>query len=269
MIRCVLILLSLITTTSLAGEIVKEKDKLATLVPVVESLTKTLTKNIPVEVDYLPPKRLPVKRIKSWVAKNSSSNKAVADVLVGIDSQWPELAFYKAMRLNNISVIPVDVAKALIPSGESVATVQDGLRSYFWLSLNNTLVMNGILSRDMMRIWPEHASQIKQNSHQLARALRMMSVTLDECLMDKQVDQLVLDANSYADFAAGLNLPVVTLAEAKENQLNTLFVHKKGKSLPAMPKHVKSWPIDDFSKLAKTDFMTRWNANLTSLSCQH
>ena len=238
-------------------------NNIATVIPVAHSLLLELLDETDITVHYLPPKRLPINRLKNWVATHASKNHPEVSAVVGIDAMRPALSFYTALRKENIKTVNIDIAKALMPGGEQVAIYQKNQQGYFWLNINNALVMTGILRRDLTALWPHKAEAINRNAAKISQQLRQFSMQLDDEIFDREIEQLVVDKKHLADFAASFALPIVTLEQAKENGLKTLLVSKSKKA--ALPKNIALWTIDDFSKTAATSFTDRWLNTATNI----
>jgi ABC-type Zn uptake system ZnuABC Zn-binding protein ZnuA len=242
-------------STSPASEV---KKTVTTVIPVAHSLLMQLLANTTIVINYLPPKRLPINRLSSWVAKHVSKKQPSTTAVVGIDAMRPALSFYTALRKENIHAVNIDIAKALMPGGEQVAIYQQNRQGYFWLNLNNALVMTGILRRDLTALWPTQAVKINANAANISQQLRLLSMQLDDELFDKNIEQLVVAQPALADFAASFPLPIVTLKEAKANGLKTLLIHRLKSKAPSVSANITPWAIDDFSKTSKLPFTKRW-----------
>ena len=234
------------------------KQTVTTVVPIAHSLLTQLLIDTPVVINYLPPKRLPINRLSNWVAKHASKKQPSTEAVVGIDAMRPAISFYTALRKENIHVVNIDIAKALMPGGEQVAIYQQNRQGYFWLNLNNALVMTGILRRDLTALWPEHATQININAASVSQNLRLISMQLDDELFDKNIEQLVVAQPALADFAASFALPIVTLEQARGNGLKTLLIHRLKSKTSSISSNITRWAIDDFSKTSGVHFSKRW-----------
>lgn len=230
--------------------------RVATLVPVAHSMLNTLLQDTPVEVLYLPPKRLPINRIESWSSRNASKAQPVADAIVGFDSLWPSLGFYPAMRKENIAIVPVDIAIALLPGGEQVALVDPREPGYFWLNPANSIMMLGILRRDLASLWPQYAETINANAKQTENGLRELSLTLDDWLFEQQIAQIAVASPSLKDLALSLALPLVSVEQAKAHKAKTLYLHQGNTS--DLPAHFVALSVDDFARPANQPFLDRW-----------
>ena len=263
--------------------------KLATITPVVESMSKALIENTDIEVIYLPSKRYSIKRIPGWLKKQDHNAFPKVDAIAGISSIWKELNAYPSFRLKNIRVIPIDLAHALSPGGERVALTYNSatkdkstLPNYFWLNPSNAQIMIGILSRDLkalIQTMPytdlhkrQLITQINDNQANMRTHLRKFQVSLDQTLMNLDVMQVTTDKPELTELLAATLLPEVPLTEAIEDSTPTLLItsrkkdHKKYKDLP---NHMKVWSIDDFGKITAIGFNERWNNTLNNIQALH
>ena len=136
----------------------------ATVIPVIESMARQLVKNTPISISFLPPPNYSIKRVPGWLKRQSTVHHSSVDAVVGISAVWPAVDVYPSLREKNIHVIPVDLAHALRPGGERVSVVNlDSERlGYFWLNPSNALLMLGVMSRDLSRIWPEYSNKFQK-----------------------------------------------------------------------------------------------------------
>lgn len=226
---------------------------IATVSPIAHSMSSALSENTPIEVTYLPPTRLPINRIPSWLNRSATEPMEHFDAIVNISSMRPDLAFYVPLRSRNIRIVPIDIAKALIPGGEQVATHQAD--EYFWLNTNNALLMLGILKRDLSTLWPEYAEQISQNYQATSAALRQLALDIDDALLMKGYDAIHLDKSSLEPFSKGLLLPTLDASEAEG--LNTITLSNKASA--------STWQVDDFSRYSDVPFIERWQQAIQSM----
>lgn len=227
-----------------------------TVTPITDSMTRSLLSTTPVKVTYLPPTRLPINRIPSWLNKNRTEPLEHFDAIVNISALRPDLAFYTSVRSSNIRAVPIDIAEALLPGGERVAVQEP--TEYFWLNPNNALLMLGILKRDLSLLWPEYAKEITTEYQKNSQALRKIALTIDDTLLMSGYEGLQNTNNSTEPFTKGFVLPTYTSEEVTEIvSLNTLKVSTKSK--------INQWLIDDFSRYKKIDFIERWQTNLDNL----
>ena len=60
---------------------------LATVSPIAHSMSSALSENTPIEVTYLPPTRLPINRIPSWLNRSATEPMEHFDAIVNISSK--------------------------------------------------------------------------------------------------------------------------------------------------------------------------------------
>ncbi|MBR7889761.1 hypothetical protein J9B83_12535 [Marinomonas sp. A79] len=227
-----------------------------TVTPIADSMTRSLLSTTPVKVTYLPPTRLPINRIPSWLNKNRTEPLDPFDAIVNISALRPDLAFYTSVRSTNIRAVPIDIAEALLPGGERVAVQEPS--EYFWLNPNNALMMLGILKRDLSLLWPEYEKDITIRYQVVSQSLRQIALTIDDTLLMSGYEGLQNANDSTEPFTKGLLLPTYTLEEITGTMpLNTLIVSTKNNK--------NQWLIDDFSRHKKTEFIDRWQQNLNNL----
>ncbi|MFT2099005.1 hypothetical protein ACMUMQ_11660 [Marinomonas sp. 2405UD66-6] len=227
-----------------------------TVTPIADSMTRALLADTPVSVTYLPPKRLPINRIPSWLSKHRSDPLEAFDAIVNISSMRPELSFYTSIRSGNIHTVPIDIAEALLPGGERVAVQEPD--EYFWLNSNNALLMLGILKRDLSLLWPEYASKIAYQHQILGQTLRQITLDIDDVLLESNYEAIVNRNKSTQPFTKGLLLPVFTEQDSIDlASLNILIISGQGKS--------NQWMVDDFSRYSDTGFIDRWKSTLNNL----
>ena len=269
-------------TTSQQTRNEPEPLKLATITPVIKSMTEALVADTAIEVVYLPSNRYSIKRMPGWLKKQDHNRFPSVDAIIGISSLRPELDAYPAFRLHNIGVVPIDLAHALVPGGERVAITQSSQGSqtsaYFWLNPSNALIMLGILHRDLnalvdRKIQQEalRASTLKtlaKNRSEITQTLRSIQIKLDQQLIETGVMQVTTDKSELQELLAATLLPDVTLKEAKSSDFPTLLITSRKpnhKHFKGLPKHISVWSVDDFGKVRKGSFQERWKTNLSRL----
>ena len=230
---------------------------IATDSPISYTLTQAMIKNTPIELSYLPPKRLPISRIPSWIKKTAGQQFEQYDVLVSIRSVVKGLALYPSLRLSNIRLVEIDIANAIMPNGEKVVLTSN--TEYFWLNSNNLLVMLGILKRDLSALWPEHLAQFNVNYQHSAASIRQVNLALDEALMANDVAFIVPKSEKLSPFVASLSSDLGSEQEALELGLRYLALDSGKK-----PMH-NTWQLDDFSRFNKVELTERLQGQAISL----
>ncbi|MGK0372849.1 MAG: hypothetical protein ACJAW1_003117 [Glaciecola sp.] len=245
----------------------------ATAIPVIASMSLELVHNTEIDIIYLPPPRYSIKRIPGWLKRQNIDTFPKVDAIAGIASVWPNLNLYPALRLQNIQVVPIDVAHAHIPGGERVVITpsNDNKLGYFWLNPANALIMLGILERDFVSLI--HQTNTNKESakkqidllantmQEISTRLRQFQLKLDDVLSQKNIMQVVIDSTDLYELASATLLPIISLEEAMESEFATLLITNKNpshKNFKNLPSHIKLWPIDDFAKPRKGSFTQRW-----------
>lgn len=234
-----------------------QQHKIATVSPMGYSLSKLMAEGTQIEVSYLPPTRLPINRVASWLRKHRSQPFTAFDAFVGMRSVQPALDIYPSLRQSNIRIVDIDIAQAIMPNGEKVVQAND--TEYFWLNSNNLLVMLGILKRDLTALWPQYASQFNQNYQSAASSIRQINLQIDDLLMAKDIAFIVVDNEKFKPFAASLASDTANKQDAEALGLNYLEL-ASGKHAPE-----SSWKIDDFSRFNDVALVERLRKQYTGL----
>lgn len=218
----------------LAAQLVQaEPVKVATTLPVTHALTQALLADTGIEAVYLPPTRLPVKRIANWLENKSDSRideLGPFQALVTIESVWPRYALYGKLRSRNIYLVPVDVARELNQPGLQVRQPVDaGDEQYFWLAPDNLQVMGQILARDLARLWPQQRDRIRLNQQRLNQQIQSYMLAVDELLISHDVTAVCLQHKALMPQAEAMFLPVELRAECPADEL-ALTKQKRGAS---------------------------------------
>ena len=252
--------------------------KIVTVIPVVASMTEELVKGTNITVNLLPPLKYNIKRIPGWLERQPSESYPIADAVIGISSIWSNVDAYPALRNQNIAIIPVDIAQALIPKGERVAVLssQGKVSSYFWLNPANALVMLGILHRDLSLILDykgnkgskEEKQRLNANFAQMNKSLRQSQITFDNIIFNSESMQVIVNKPELKGLASATLLPLVERRDAIEDGLQTLLVTNRKvhhSSLKELPENIVIWSVDDFAKQLKGSFTERWKMNMNAL----
>ena len=234
--------------------------RIATISPLAHSLTQALTDKTAVNVVYLPPKRLPVNRLANWIHKNKTKNLGTFDVLITTRSINAQLDMFATLRQQNIRLVEVDIAKAILPNGEQVVLANNS--EYYWLNNNNLLLMLGILKRDLSALWPSYSTQFAKNFQSLSSAIRKANLEIDNQLNQHDIAFLVFNNQKLSPIASSLASDSINLDEAKSLGLPFLMVSNKKKQALA----TNTWFIDDFSRFSAQSLKSRLHQNSIALS---
>lgn len=242
---------------SLTVKSVFAQGEIATVSPISYSLSKALVKSTELKVAYLPPKRLPINRVSSWLRKNRNQDFGVFDAFVGLSSVKPELDLYPSLRQSNIRIVDIDIAQAIMPGGEKVVLANNS--EYFWLNSNNLLLMLGILKRDITELWPEYETIFNQNYQSVAASIRQVNLQLDDLLMSKEIAFIVSKNNKLSPYITSLSTDTSSKQEALELGLNYLELTNGKKAA------VDVWSIDDFSRHSDLALTNRLQSQILQL----
>lgn len=247
---------------------------MATTLPITQALSKSLLKDTAINAIYLPPKRLPVKRISSWLKSKSGERIQSAGpfvALVTVESIWPNYSAYGKLRAQNIRLIPIDVAQELNEPGSRVRMNAEPTQAddYFWLAPDNLLVMGQILARDLSRVWPEEAAQIQLNLQQLRRQIQAFSLRLDQQLLDHNVMSICVHTSELTPLAEAMFLPVEEGGQCDQQALNVSKLDRNRQAAPMnwnlnpadkpLKNGIEGWLKDNLARLhdaLNTDFQT-------------
>lgn len=253
------LLLSLVLIPSLQAQ--EKKQRVATVTPICQSMASALLQNTPVEVLYLPPKKLPLTRIANWLNKHRNTQQPAVDALVSISAVRPEWNYFPSLRRTNIRTVNIDIAEAIFPGGERVVVADS--KEKFWLNTNNALIMLGILKRDLSQLWPELASKVDNNYQKISAHLRASNLSIDALLAEKDIAIVHIKDASYAAFAASLAVDIMPVEQAADLGLSGIQIGSKKRLCPDSSK--PCWLIDDFSRHRNISFEQRIESNLKNL----
>lgn len=233
-------------------------EKIATVSPISFSLTRAMLEDIPIQVDYLPPKRLPMSRVPSWIMKNKTAKFSVYNAFVTISSVQPQFDFFNTLRQTNIRISKIDIATAMLPKGEKVTIHSQ--KEYFWLNSNNLLLMLGVLKRDLTLMWPKEEANINKNYLQLSATIRQLNLNIDSIVQANDIAFISSTNSKLAPLSASLSSDFVEPEEAKAIGLNFIYLSVNNKT-----KSKNIWVIDDFTRIKKLSLVKRLKENINNL----
>ncbi|OMH33663.1 hypothetical protein [Motiliproteus sp. MSK22-1] len=249
---------------AVCSDVVMAEEKIATALPIAQALSESLLNKTTVEAVYLPPERLPVKRISSWLKNKSHERLQSAGpfvALVTVESLWPRYALYGKLRRQDIGVIPIDIARELNEPGTRVRISADPqlLDSYFWLAPDNLQVMSQILARDLSRIWPDQAEQIFLNLQQLQQQIQLFSLRLEQQLIDQNVTAICVMNLELTPLAEAMFLPLENAEHCPEEALRV------GRLSPSPEFVTLRWSLDPAEKPLNQGIEAWLNGNFDRL----
>ena len=214
----------LLSVSAIADQHRVDQHRVVSVTPVTHLISKALLDNTGVTVDLLSPSRLPINRVPAWLRRVDASELTAADAVLTIESVWPSLELYPTMRSLNIRTVPIDIASELSPGGARVL-MRPGIAlesEFFWLDLNNLIMMLNIAARDLVRLWPEYADQIDSNRLLAHRAIQHTQIQIDEYLADKPINSISLNDDRLMPLALSLSLPILSTSEGNAHLYLTM-----------------------------------------------
>lgn len=256
--------LLVLTVLGVCGAARAADHHVVTTLPVSQLLSESLLAGTDIEPMYLPPKRLPVKRIASWLKSKSTERIQKAgpfDALITVESIWPQFAAYGKVRTGNIRVVPIDIAQELNEPGSRVRRSANPAhqRHYFWLDTDNLLVMGQILARDLGSLWPDQLDQIRKNLQSLTQDIQAYSANIDKVLLDNEVMALCVKAADLKPLAQASFLPLEQESGCEEDAL------KLGRLTSNSRFTANLWLVDALERPIKGGLNSWLEANLKRL----
>ncbi|GLR63606.1 hypothetical protein [Marinospirillum insulare] len=238
--------LLILTACSVNQQTATTQPSVTTATPVTHLIASALLADTQVEVNYLPPKRLPINRIPAWLNRVGANELTTSEAVLTLESVLPDLAIFPLLRQKNIRLVAIDLAKEIAPGGAGISQRQ-GISEpeYFWLDSNNLLLMINIAAKDLTRLWPNYAEQISQNRQQTLRQVQQMALVVDELLFTYQINSLALTDAKLMPLAQATALPLVELDNAD------LVIASR-----ANPSQ-KTWVVDPLTR-PKVDSLEAW-----------
>lgn len=243
-------------------------------------MASALTRNTAFLTLHIAPSRYSVKRVPGWLDRQPADQFPRAGLVLSIHSVWPQINIYPYLRMQNISVVPIDAATAMMPGGERVAVndMAGGEPGYFWLNPANALVMLGIIHRDLLAyveqscLSPDamsrQADALKRSFDSSSQQLRGIQLELDRKIGALEALQFAVRRQELTPLGQASYLPEVAFEQVLTGELPTLLIttlepdHSK---LADVPQHVSIWHVDDFSKYTEDGVISRWERNLSEL----
>ncbi|WP_028469074.1 hypothetical protein [Neptunomonas japonica] len=204
-----------------------DKTRIATTLPISQALAESLLIGTGITPVYLPPSRLPVKRIANWLQHKSGQrieHSSPYQAVITVESIWPRYRVYGKLRSQNIRIVPIDIARELDIPGSQISLSADPVRQqdYFWLAPDNLLVMSRILAHDLSRLWPEKSEMIHSNQQQLRLQVLNYSSQLDQYLMSEGPMAICVMSPELNPLAQALFLPIEEKGGCSDGALQLL-----------------------------------------------
>ena len=136
-----------------------------------------------------------------------------AQAVVDIAKVWPEDVIYGKARMNKINIVEID---ASYPYDEKMTTIffsdysNGNVNPYIWTGSKNLVRMVNIISRDLMRLYPQNKAKIEKNVNKFTNDLLKIENEANEKLLSvdnasvislsENLQYFLNDMNIYAEY---------------------------------------------------------------------
>ena len=133
-----------------------------------------------------------------------------AQAVVDIAKVWPEDVIYGKARMNKINIVEID---ASYPYDEKMTTIffsdysNGNVNPYIWTGSKNLVRMVNIISRDLIRLYPQNKAKIEKN---------VTKFTNDLLKIENEANEKLLSVD---------NASVISLSENSQYFLNDMNIY--------------------------------------------
>ena len=136
-----------------------------------------------------------------------------AQAVVDIAKVWPEDVIYGKARMNKINIVEID---ASYPYDEKMTTIffsdysNGNVNPYIWTGSKNLVRMVNIISRDLIRLYPQNKVKIEKNVNKFTNDLLKIENEANEKLLSvdnasvislsENLQYFLNDMNIYAEY---------------------------------------------------------------------
>ena len=203
------ILMLVLGTVSFAENIV------ITSIQPLYSLTSYLTKGTDIKV-YTPFGSETSMTMSKEAIREEGFDLSVAkkaQAVVDIAKVWPEDVIYGKARMNKINIVEID---ASYPYDEKMTTIffsdysNGNVNPYIWTGSKNLVRMVNIISRDLIRLYPQNKAKIEKNVNKFTNDLLKLENEVNEKLLSvdnpsvislsENLQYFLNDMNIYAEY---------------------------------------------------------------------
>ena len=203
------ILMLVLGTVSFAENIV------ITSIQPLYSLTSYLTKGTEIKV-YTPFGSETSMTMSKEAIREEGFDLSVAkkaQAVVDIAKVWPEDVIYGKARMNKINIVEID---ASYPYDEKMTTIffsdysNGEVNPYIWTGSKNLVRMVNIISRDLIRLYPQNKAKIEKNVNKFTNDLLKLENEANEKLLSvdnpsvislsENLQYFLNDMNIYAEY---------------------------------------------------------------------
>ncbi|MBF1207042.1 MAG: metal ABC transporter substrate-binding protein [Fusobacterium periodonticum] len=199
------ILMLVLGTVSFAENIV------ITSIQPLYSLTSYLTKGTDIKV-YTPfgsdtSMTMSKEAIREEGFELSVAKKAQA--VVDIAKVWPEDVIYGKARMNKINIVEID---ASYPYDEKMTTIffsdysNGEVNPYIWTGSKNLVRMVNIISRDLIRLYPQNKAKIEKNVNKFTNDLLKLENEANEKLLSVDNPSVISLSENLQYFLNDMNI---------------------------------------------------------------
>ena len=179
------------------------------------SLTSYLTKGTDIKV-YTPFGSDTSMTMSKEVIREEGFDLSVAkkaQAVVDIAKVWPEDVIYGKARMNKINIVEID---ASYPYDEKMTTIffndysNGKVNPYIWTGSKNLVRMVNIISRDLIRLYPQNKAKIEKNVNKFTNDLLKIENEANEKLLSvdnpsvislsENLQYFLNDMNIYAEY---------------------------------------------------------------------
>ena len=203
--KLLFILMLIIGTVSFAENIV------ITSIQPLYSLTSYLTKGTDIKV-YTPfgsdiSMTMSKEAIREEGFDLSVAKKAQA--VVDIAKVWPEDVIYGKARMNKINIVEID---ASYPYDEKMTTIffsdysNGEVNPYIWTGSKNLVRMVNIISRDLIRLYPQNKAKIEKNVNKFTNDLLKLENEANEKLLSVDNPSVISLSENLQYFLNDMNI---------------------------------------------------------------
>ena len=199
------ILMLVLGTVSFAENIV------ITSIQPLYSLTSYLTKGTDIKV-YTPFGSETSMTMSKEAIREEGFDLSVAkkaQAVVDIAKVWPEDVIYGKARMNKINIVEID---ASYPYDEKMTTIffsdysNGNVNPYIWTGSKNLVRMVNIISRDLIRLYPQNKAKIEKNVNKFTNDLLKIENEANEKLLSVDNPSVISLSENLQYFLNDMNI---------------------------------------------------------------
>ena len=132
-----------------------------------------------------------------------------AQAVVDIAKVWPEDVIYGKARMNKINIVEID---ASYPYDEKMTTIffsdysNGNVNPYIWTGSKNLVRMVNIISRDLIRLYPQNKAKIEKNVNKFTNDLLKIENEANEKLLSVDNPSVISLSENLQYFLNDMNI---------------------------------------------------------------